>query len=429
MNRHDLENFDDRKQKNSRIHSLAAVIAGVAIGILLCGSVMAVMSAHNTSTAAEITMDYQDKIELILNYLRIYYLEDLNEEELGDILAKGLLENIGDKYAEYYTIEEFNQMLDEVNGEYAGIGVQIAMNDDGLIEVYKVFADSPAQEAGIQIRDVFVEAAGVRDFETLDDLVSLVRGAEGTTVDLVILRGEEEIPMTVERRKIVTDSVYGELLTDTLGYIQIAEFNTATIRQFNDTLDDLLNQGMTAVIMDLRSNPGGDYDSVVAICDRVLPEGVIVTVEDKRGGVHTENSDAQCLDIPIVLLVDENTASAAELFTMALMDYGMAETVGTTTYGKGIVQSFFRLSDGSGLKFTTEKYYGPAGNCIQDTGIEPDYVVEFPDEVYDDGVIYLDEDIQLQKAVELLGFELDYEKLAEEDETAENVVLEEETAD
>ncbi len=402
---------EHRSGRRRRWHSFAAVITGAVIGALLCACVFAITAVHNTSTAAETDLDYHDKVDLILNYLRAYYLNELDDEELGDMLSKGLMENIGDKYSEYYTKEEFDQLLEESSGEYAGIGVQIVMNDDGFVEVYKVFKDSPAEEAGIQLKDLIVEASGVRDFEDLDALVSLVRGEKGSTVDLVIERNGEEIPMTVERRSIVTDSVYGEMLDDEVGYIQIAEFNTATIQQFRDIVDSLLEQGMKKVIMDLRSNPGGDYDSVVAVCDRVLPEGIIVTVEDKQGGMITENSDADCLDIPIVLLVDQNTASAAELFTMALRDYGMAQVVGTTTYGKGLVQSLFRLPDGSGLRFTTEKYYGPAGNWIQDTGIEPDYMVEFPEEVYEDGIIFLEEDVQMKKAAELLG--LDWEPFVE----------------
>lgn len=401
--------------------SLVAVVSGIMIGVLLCAGVMAVTSAGNASTAAETTMDYQDKIDMILSYLEVYYLDGVEEEQLGDILARGLMENIGDKYAEYYTREEFDRMMEESSGEYSGIGLQIVQNEEGDVEVYKVYEGSPAQEAGIQLMDVISEAAGVRDFETLDDLVSLVRGEEGTTVDLVIRRGEEEIPMTVERRSIEVDSVYGEILADSLGYIAIGEFNTATINQFRDTVDKLMSEGMEAAVIDMRGNPGGDYDSVVAVCDQVLPEGPIVTVEDKLGGVLTENSDANCLDIPMILLIDDNTASAAELFTMALTDYEMAQTVGTTTYGKGIVQSIFRLPDGSGLKFTTEKYYGPKGSSIQDTGIEPDFVVEFPEEVYEDGVITMAEDIQLQKAAELLGYNIDFEALMKTRELEDDI--------
>ena len=384
------------------------MIIGILIGVLICAGAFGVLTVRSRADMTE--LDYTTKIDLILSYLRLYYLNDLNEKDIETALAKGLMENIGDKYAQYYTPEEFLQLLDEMNGEYAGIGVQITMTDDGCVEVYKVFRDTPAQEAGIQIKDLIVEAAGERDFETLDDLVSIVRGEPGTTVDLVIERNGEEIPVTVERRYIETESVYSEMLSDTIGYIQIAEFATSTVQQFLDAIDSLTEQGMTAVIMDLRDDPGGDYDTVVAMCDRVVPEGPIVTVEDKMGGVSTENSDAVCLDIPIVLLVNENTASAAELFTMTLHDYGMAEIVGTQTYGKGIVQSIFRLQDGSGLKFTTEKYYGPNGNCIQDTGIEPDYVIELPQEVYEDGIVTLEEDLQLQKAAELLGYTMTFEE-------------------
>ncbi|MBQ9029925.1 MAG: S41 family peptidase [Parasporobacterium sp.] len=407
-------NTKDRRSRDRKIRSIAALLIGVLAGILICAGILGISSISNSKAeAADLHLDYEEKIDLILSYLDAYYLNDLNEEEIGDLLARGLLQNIGDKYAEYYTEEEFDKMLEEMNGEYAGIGIQIVMNDENQVEVYKVFDGSPAKEAGIRIKDLIVEADGVRDFETLDDLVSIVRGPEGTDVDVVVLRGEEEIPFTITRRYITTESIYSEMLTDTVGYIQISEFNLTTVQQFTDALDSLEEQGMEAVIMDLRDNPGGDYDSVVAMCDRVLPEGVIVSVEDKQGGIMTENSDARCLEIPIVLLVNENTASAAELFTMALHDYGMAQIVGTQTYGKGIVQSLFRLIDGSGLKFTTEKYYGPKGDWIQDEGIAPDVVVEFPEEVYEDGVISLEEDIQLQKAAELLGFDLPVEELTE----------------
>ena len=393
-----------------RLKSAFTVLLGILIGILLCAGILGFSAAHNSRTEAAVAeLDYQEKIDIILSYLKAYYLNDLDEQTIEDALAKGLMENIGDKYAQYYTEEEFDTLMEEMNGAYAGIGVQIVMNDDNKVEVYKVFKDSPAQEAGVQIKDLIVEADGVRDFETLDELVSIVRGEVGTTVDLVIERGGEELAMTIERREIETESIYYEMLSDTVGYLQIAEFNTSTVQQFEDAIEALEASGITAIIMDLRDNPGGDYDSVVAICDRVLPEGVIVSVEDRQGGIFTENSDAVCLDLPIVILVNENTASAAELFTMTLKDYDMAQIVGTTTFGKGIVQSIFRLIDGSGLKFTTEKYYGPKGNCIQDEGIEPDYIVEFPEEVYEDGIITREEDIQLQKAAELLGFTLTFE--------------------
>ena len=359
-----------RKRRDPGFRGLVGILAGIVIGILISAAMFTINTVRSNATSTD--LDYHTKIDLILSYLDMYYLGELDDQAVEDALAKGLMDNIGDDYAEYFTAEEFQQMMEEQTGEYVGIGVIVAVNEEGSVQVLRVYDDSPALEAGIQIMDVIVEADGHRDFEDLDELVSYVRGEPGTTVDLVIVRNGEEIPMTVERRNIKTESIYSEMLRDTVGYIQIAEFNTATIQQFNDALDSLTAEGVQSLIMDLRDNPGGDYDSVVAICDRVLPEGPIISTENNLGGIYTDNSDATCLDIPIVLLVNSHTASAAELFAMALHDYDMAQIVGNRTYGKGVVQSIFQLMDGSGLKFTTEKYYGPDGNSIHETGVEPD---------------------------------------------------------
>lgn len=402
--------------RNRGINGWMGLFIGIIIGAAAIAAVFAFTTTRSQATTAT-EMDYETKVEFILSYLKAYYLNDLDDETIETALAKGLMANIGDKYATYYTPEEFQEQISSVNGTYAGIGVRIVENDDGYIEVYEVFDGSPAQEAGIHVKDLIVEADGQRDFETMDELVAIVTGEEGTTVDIVVERDGEEIPMTVERRAIETESVYSTMMDDTVGYIQITSFNAASVQQFRDAIDSLLEQGMTSVIMDLRNNPGGDYDSVVSMIDRIVPEGTIVSTENKEGITSTESSDAECLDIPIVLLVNENTASAAELFTMALHDYDMAEIVGTTTYGKGIVQSIYQLPDGSGLKFTTEKYYGPAGECIQDVGITPDYEVEIPEEAYEDGIIYEYEDTQLQKAAELLGSTYDFtQNMPETDE-------------
>lgn len=414
------------KRRKSFLHGITGILVGIMIGVLACVAVFTISTMKSNATSVE--LDYESKLALILMYLEEYFIDDLDEQMIEDAIAKGLMENIGDKYAEYYTEKEFQDLIESISGEYAGIGVQIVQNDNNDIMVYAVYDDSPAKEVGILPGDVIVEAAGTRDFEDMDALVAVVRGNPGTTVDIVIRRNDEEIPMTVERRQIAIQSVGGTMLDDTLGYIQIAEFSTTTFPQLKKTVEDLLSQGMKELIFDLRDNPGGDYDSVVAVCDYIVPEGIIVTVQDKKGGVHTDNSDANCLDIPMVVLVNENSASAAELFTMCLKDYGVATIVGTQTYGKGIVQSIFQLMDGSGLKFTTERYYGPAGNCIQDTGIEPDYILELPEDRYEDGIFYRFEDTQLIKGAELLGHTLEFEEeraLAEAANTAEEEKTEE----
>lgn len=353
-------------------------------------------------------LSYQEKVETILEYLDQYYIGEVDKEKIGDGLSDGLLSGIDDKYAKYYSREEFEQLMEDSSGEYCGIGVSITQEESGEIVVYKVFEGTPAEEAGIHPMDVIVEADGERSFADLDALVSIVRGEAGTTVDLVILRDGEEIPMTVERRMIVNPSVASEMLDDRIGYIAISEFNQATVTQFNDAITELEEAGMKALIIDLRDNPGGDYDSVVAMADRVLPEGTIITTKNKQGTVKEEISDEEHqLTIPMALLVNGNTASAAELFSGAIQDYGLGYIVGQQTYGKGVVQSIYRLSDGSGMKFTTDTYYTPSGRSVDGEGVTPDYDVALPDEVYEDGVVTEEEDVQLQKAIELLNGDLE----------------------
>ena len=353
-------------------------------------------------------LSYQEKVETILEYLDQYYIGEVDKEKIGDGLSDGLLSGIDDKYAKYYSREEFEQLMEDSSGEYCGIGVSITQEESGEIVVYKVFEGTPAEEAGIHPMDVIVEAEGERSFADLDALVSIVRGEAGTTVDLVILRDGEEIPMTVERRMIVNPSVASKMLDDRIGYIAISEFNQATVTQFNDAITELEEAGMKALIIDLRDNPGGDYDSVVAMADRVLPEGTIITTKNKQGTVKEEISDEEHqLTIPMALLVNGNTASAAELFSGAIQDYGLGYIVGQQTYGKGVVQSIYRLSDGSGMKFTTDTYYTPSGRSVDGEGVTPDYDVALPDEVYEDGVVTEEEDVQLQKAIELLNGDLE----------------------
>ena len=346
---------------------------------------------------------YYDKIDTLLSYLNSYYLWELDDDTIETALAKGLMDGIGDKYAEYYTPEEFEDLMEGMTGEYAGIGVSITMNDNNEVEVYKIFKGSPAEEAGIHPKDIIIEAAGITDFTDLDAVVAEVRGEPGTTVDIKVRRDGEVISMTVERRQISMETVEYRILDNHIGYIMISEFDSVTVGQFNQAIDDLTAQGMTSVIMDLRDNPGGSLDAVVAMCDRVLPAGVIVSTEDKQGGIQTENSDdANQLNIPIALLINGNSASASEVFVGAIQDYGMGVVVGEQSFGKGIVQSIFQLSDGSGLKFTTENYYTPSGRSIQDVGITPDIQVSIPDEAYDDGVVSEEEDTQLQAAINAL---------------------------
>ena len=382
---------------------------GILVGIAVCAiafTVLTFAALRKTSTSTDTdsgTSGYAEKAAQLMTYIDRYYLNEIDEAAIEEGVADGIMKALGDKYAEYYTAEEFADLMDSVSGSYAGIGVKIITNDDDEIEVYGVFSGSPAEEAGIIIGDLIVEAEGVSEFTTMDDLVARVRGEVGTTVDIVIERDGQRIPLTIERANIASETIAYELLDDNIGYIYIAEFDTVTVSQFNEAIEELQDQGMEALILDLRDNPGGDYDAVVAMADRVLPEGVIMTVKDKNGTIKTENSDAENrIDLPMAVLINGNSASASEVFTGAIQDYGIATIIGTQSYGKGIVQSIYKLPDGSGMKFTTQEYYTPSGDSINGVGITPDIVVELPEEAYDDGVITLEEDTQLQKAIEVL---------------------------
>ena len=405
--------------QKKRLPFWLGILVGVAAMSILAIAVMVVLGfkavlakASSSSSSSSSYVSYtgndpvgsaMEKIESMEDLVNKYYLWDIDSDFMEEKILDGYVAGLNDKYAVYYTPEEFEDLQESVSGSYAGIGVSIVMNDDNMIEVYKVFSGSPAEKVGIHVGDLIISANGVSDFESLDDLVAIVRGLPGTTVDLVIKRGDEEIPMTVERAKIQIETVEYRMIDNEIGYIYISEFETVTVDQFNQAIDDLLAQGMKKIILDLRDNPGGDYDTVVAMSDRVLPEGPIMTVKDKDGTIKTENSDAEhSLEIPMAILINGNSASASEVFVGAIQDYDMAVIIGTQSYGKGIVQSIFSFSDGSGMKFTTQEYFTPSGDSIHEVGITPDIVIEIPEEAYEDGVLEEEEDTQLQKAIEEL---------------------------
>ncbi len=385
------------------------ILVGVAAMAAAAVAVFFLFIRPNMNQLTTAEMAARVKSDTIQSYINNYFLWDVPDTEtineaMEEGMADGIMESLGDKYALYYTPDEYQAQIESASGSYAGIGVSIIMNDAGNIEVYKVFKNTPAKEAGICVGDYIVEADGVKDFEDTDQLVAVVRGLPGTTVDLVIERNGKQIPMTIERAMVETETIEYRMLEDNIGYILIEKFETATVNQFSEAIDALEDQGAKSLIFDLRYNPGGDYNAVVAMCDRVLPEGVIMTVRDKAGNIKTEVSDnQQYVDLPLAVLINEYSASASEVFTGAIQDYGMATIIGTTSFGKGIVQSIFSLPDGSGMKFTTQEYFTPSGDSINGIGIKPDIEVELPEEVYDDGELEDDEDTQLQKAIEVLS--------------------------
>ncbi len=236
----------------------------------------------------------------------------------------------------------------------------------------------------------------------LDSIVALIKGEEGTTVNVTILRGEE-IEFALERRQIEVPSIYSEMLENNIGYISIVGFDTVTADQFETAVSDLQSQGMSSLIIDVRDNPGGTLDSVTEILDQILPEGMTVYTEDKQGEREEFYSDeATKIELPIVVLINENSASASEIFAGAIKDFGAGTLVGKTTYGKGVMQIVRQFTDGSAVKITNAYFYTPNGTVINGVGVSPDVEVEIPEEATTDYIITREEDVQLQKAIELL---------------------------
>lgn len=344
------------------------------------------------------------KLELLEKTIDTYYIDSdsVSIDTLADGMYEGMLDSLGDVYSVYYTKEEFESLMQSTNGIYYGIGAYISTDDNtGLPVIAGVMEGSPAQEAGLMEGDICYKVDGEStESMELDEFVSKVKGEEHTTVVLTIIReGESDyLEIEVERRKIESPTVNYEMKEGNIGYIQITEFDTVTSDQFTEALVTLKEQGMKGLIIDLRSNPGGNLDTVCEIASQLLPEGTIVYTVEKDGTRTDYNCDgANEFDLPMVVLVNGYSASASEILAGAIKDYGIGTLVGTTTFGKGIVQRIIPFSDGTAVKLTVSKYYTPSGVNIHGTGIDPDVEIEYDSEAAAEGT-----DNQLEKALEII---------------------------
>lgn len=345
------------------------------------------------------------KAKTIESLIDKYYLDQIDNDELESYLYKGLMAGLGDPYSTYYTAEEYKELTEDTEGVYRGIGVTMQKDvSTGAVTVVKCFEGAPGAEAGLQPQDQLVKVNGedITDKE-LSEVVKMIKTSESDTVTLTILREGEsdyrEVEVTLDT--VEAPMVEHEMLDDKIGYITINQFAETTASQYETALEDLNNQGMERLIVDVRDNPGGLLTSVCDVLDSMLPEELLVYTEDKNGKKSEYNATGtDQFDKPMVVLVNGNSASAAEIFSGALQDYKVAKLVGTTTFGKGIVQQIFNLSDGSAVKMTISKYYTPSGRCIHGTGLEPDIEVDLPDELKNQVSIDKSEDTQLQKAIE-----------------------------
>ena len=390
---------------------IAVGVIVIAIGIKTCVSIIT-MAVNGTlyakvfgSTASSVLdRDSIEKLDNLYGLIQGTYLEDVDKEKLQEGMYRGMLEALEDPYSEYYDKEEFAQMMESTSGMFEGIGAYLSQDPDtDEIFVVKPIKDSPAERAGLIADDVIVEIDGENiEGQDLNLVVSKLRGPKGSEVKVGVRRGgkDELIEFDIRRDEINAVSVDYEMLDDKIGYIQITDFADDTANQFNEAMDELEADGMKSLVIDLRANGGGYVDVSVEIADRLIKEGVIVSVKDKNGlsYKYEDKGDDSYLKIPCVVLVDGNTASASEILTGALKDDGLVTVMGTKTFGKGITQIITPLEDGSGVKITNSRYYTPNGNNIHEIGIEPDVEVEWDSEKYqEDGT-----DNQLDAAVEYL---------------------------
>ena len=367
-----------------------------------------------------------EKLDVLMQLVDMYYYEDVDEDEMLESAALGLIAGIGDVYSTYYTKEDMEAFNEETEGEYAGIGCQLLADpSDQMITVTRVFKGSPAEEAGMRAGDkiVYVDDVYYSAYE-MDDAVNVMRGEPGGEVKVTVLRDLETIDFDITREIVNINYVEYEILDGDIGYVMVYDFLGDAYEGFEEAINAFRSANVSGMIIDLRNNGGGLVDACVDMADLILPEGVVVTMRDRNDQEEVYRIDKAYFDVPMVLLVNEYSASASEILAGAVRDYGAGTLLGTKTFGKGVVQSALEFTDGSGIKLTTARYYTPSGECIHGVGIEPDITLELDEDaatIYGINNLPHEQDNQLQAAIKVLRGEWTEEtpdEVAEGDQAA-----------
>ncbi len=382
----------------------------LVIGVGFTGFTLGKNSSKDNALLSQENQKHMAQMEAMKELIDENFLFDYDQKQLYDGSLKGMFENLKDPYTAYYTKDEFDKLMESVNGKYAGIGVAVQASDEGYIKAISVFDESPAKKAGIEVGDYITKVDGQNySADQLEEAVSKIRGNVGEKVKITVLRKNdkdkaEEKEIEVERADVKVDTVDSKVVEkdgNSVGYIKIKEFEDVTKEEFAKELKSLKDQNVDGIVMDLRNNPGGSLDVCLAIADTFLDEGVIVSTVDKKGKEIVENSDKEMDKTPMTVLINENSASASEILAGAFKDRGRAKIIGKTSFGKGIVQKLFPLEDGSGVKITISEYFTPNKTKIHKIGVKPDIEVENNnDNILD--IEQLDQDNQFNKAMDTL---------------------------
>lgn len=397
------------KEKRYKIYKTIMLISlSVFITFMITSiSLYTYFSENPISTSSkESNKSIASKLEKYREIIDKYYLGEVDETKLEEGAIKGYIEGLEDPYTEYISKEDMDSYLDDTMGNFVGIGIYMIKNTKyDKIQVLSTIKDSPAEKAGIQAGDLIVSVDGIE--YKADDMTTAsnkIKGEEGTKVTVEILRGTENIKYELERAKVKVNQVEGKVLSNNIGYIKFTSFDETTAEDFKKQYQELEKKNIKSLIIDLRNNGGGIVDQALEIADYVAEKDSVLLYEVDKNNKETvrKAKTESIINMPIVILTNENTASASEILAGALKDLGKAKTVGTTTYGKGVIQQILKLNDGSGLKITIEEYQTPNKNKINKVGIEPDEKVELPDSVESILNIKESEDTQLQKAIDML---------------------------
>ena len=399
-----------KEEKKNRIYKTIMIIA---ISVILTFTITTIslygyFAEHpiNTSESENQTQNISSALKRYREIIDKYYLGEVDDEKLKEGAIKGYIAGLNDPYTEYISKDDMKDYISETLGNFTGIGIYMVKDTEtNRIKVLSTIKNSPAEKVGIKPGDLIISADGVE--YTADDMqkaANNIKGEEGTNVKLVVLRDNQTLTFDITREKIKENQVEGKVLSNNIGYIKFTSLDESTAEDFKNEFEELNKKGIKSLIIDLRNNGGGIVESALKIADYMTDKGSVLLYEVDKNGKETvkKSENDPIINMPIIVLTNENTASASEILAGALKDLGKAKIVGTKTYGKGVIQQILTLSDGSGLKITIEEYQTPNKNKINKIGITPDEEVELPEELQNSLEIEESKDTQLQKAIELL---------------------------
>ena len=399
------------ENKKQKIYKIIMLIFVTALVTALITSVVVYNYATNGNsmkiTSSSTATDLEKSISKFKKIIDEYYLGDVDEEKLKEGALKGDIEAIGDEYTEYYTKEEMDSFEEDTLGNFTGIGIYMVKDtENNVIKVLTPIDGTPAYNAGIQPGDIISKVDGVEyTGEQMTEAANKIKGEVGTTVKLGIIRGTENLELEIKRENIKINHVEGKTIDNNIGYLKLSTFDEGCADEFKQKYDELnANKNIKALVVDLRNNGGGLVEEALNIADYFTDKDskLLITVDKKEKEEIRKAKQSKYINVPVVVLINENTASASEILAGALRDNGIAKIVGTKSYGKGVIQEVLTLQDGTGIKITTNEYFTPNKTKINKVGIEPDETVNLPETVKNVLTVEEKDDTQLQKAEEIL---------------------------